>query len=130
MEIQIVTLTLSILALIVSLLVFVDNRKKTGIMEIQLKLLQEQSKSKQDTRKALEIVSELQEKIPKLGTKKYNWGDFGIAPQRFLEMLHDSGHSRIIWEVTPYTLFGKSIGNGKGYSMQDIINFEAFKKIL
>lgn len=148
MEIEILTLVLSVvlsaLALAVSVLVFLDsrnktkilreqnedNRKKTEIMENQLKLLQEQSESKQDTRKALEIVSEIEERIHKLGVRKYNWGDFGIAPQRFLEMLHDSGQSSIIWEVNSYSLFGKGIGTADDLLPHYVHSFEGFKKLL
>lgn len=138
----IITLILSALALVTSILVFLDNknktkilkdqnednRKKTGIMEKQLKLLQEQSESQQDVRNALKIVGEIQERIPKLGKEKYDWGDFGrIAPQRFLEMLHDSGEPSILWQVAPLFLFGHSIGSGK--IKGDVNNFEAFEKL-
>ena len=143
MEIEIVTLALSILALVVSVLVFLDsrnktkilreqnedNRKKTEIMESQLKLLQEQTESKQDTRKALNIVSEMQERIRNLGVEKYDWGDFGMVPRKILEMLHDSGQSSIIWEVHPFTLFGIGIGRAEAPISFDVHSFEAFEKL-
>jgi hypothetical protein len=85
-----VTLILSVLALVVSLLGFLDNRSKTrilreqtednrnktAIMQDQLKLLQEQSESKQDIRNAIAILGEVQERIAKFNVGKYDWGDF------------------------------------------------------
>jgi hypothetical protein len=141
MAIEIVTLAISILALAVSVLVFIDsrnktkilkeqnedNRKKTEIMENQLKLLQAQSESKQDIREAVKILEDIQERITKLNTIKYDWGDFGsIAPQRFLEMLHDSGTQSITWDVRPYAIFGKTVGD-KGVLPSDAKTFDTFK---
>ena len=142
MAIEIVTLTISVLALVVSILVFVDsrsktkilkeqnedNRKKTEIMENQLKLLQAQSESKQYVRETFEIIENIQGKIAKLNTAKYDWGNFDkLASQRFLEMSHDSGSPTINWKVRPYSIFRKSIG--ESYLQTDAKTFEAFKAI-
>jgi hypothetical protein len=128
----ILTSILSILALLISILGFLDNRKKTKILEKQLSLLQQQSESRQDTRNALKIVTEIQGEIARLGVEKYDWGDFGrTAPLRFLEMLHDSGEQSIVWKVHLITLFGKTIGKGTGTvrMLEDIRNFEAFETL-
>lgn len=147
----ILTLILSILALLISVLGFLDNRKKTKIlkeqnednrkkteiMEKQLNLVQEQtqilqrqSESRQDIQKTLKIVNEIQEGIPKLGVEKYDWGDFGkFAPIRFLEMLHDSGETSISWEVYLGALFGKTVGKGTEMLRLDVNNFEAFERL-
>jgi hypothetical protein len=144
MDLGIITLILSIIALLISILGFLDNRKKTKIledqnednrkkteiMEKQLNLLQEQSESGQDMRNAVKVVSEIQEEISDLGTEKYDWGDFGrVAPQRFLEKLHDSGEPNIFWTITPLSLFGKSIGKGETTFTKNVNNFEAFKRL-
>lgn len=144
MAIEIVTLTISILALAVSILVFIDNRnktkilkdqnednrKKTEIMESQLKLLQKQSESKQDIRKTIKIIGGIQEGITKFDPSQYNWGNFGkIASQRLLEMLHDSGGQKLTWEGQPYMIFGVGAGREE-YGISQLKTFNAFKVFL
>ena len=141
MALEIVTLAIGIFALVVSILVFIDsrsktkilreqnedNRKKTEIMENQLKLLQAQSESKQDIRNALTIIEGIEEGINKFDPSLYNWGDFGkIAPQRLLEMLHDSGNPNLIWGGKPYAIFGTIAGHEE-YGLSRLKTFDAFK---
>lgn len=136
-----VTLILSVLALVVSLLGFLDNRSKTrilkeqtednrnktAIMQDQLKLLQEQSESKQDIRNAIAILSEVQERITKFNIGKYDWGDFGrVAPQKLLEALHDSGEQSIVWKVNPYSIFGKGVGDS---IVSEAKSVDAFRRL-
>jgi len=140
-DLGIVTLILSVLALVVSLLGFLDNRSKTRIlreqtednrnktviMQDQLKLLQEQSESKQDIRNAIAILGEVQERIAKFNVDKYDWGDFGrVAPQKLLEALHDSGKQSIVWDVRPYSIFGKSVG---GTLFNEAKSVDAFRRL-
>ena len=141
MALEIVTLAISVLALVLSILVFIDsrnktkilkeqnedNRKKTEIMESQLKLLQAQSESKQDIRNARKIIEGIQEGITKFDPSKYNWGDFGkIASKNLLEMLHDSGNPTLTWEGKPYAIFGKSVGYGEIITAE-VKTFDTFK---
>ena len=143
MAIEIVTLTISILALAVSILVFIDsrnktkilkdqnedNRKKTEIMESQLKLLQTQSESKQDIRNTIKIIEGIQEGITKFDPSQYNWGNFGIASQRLLEILHDSGGQNLTWEGNPYSIFGVVAGRDE-IGLSTLKTFNAFKTFL
>jgi len=141
MTIEIVTLAISILALSVSILVFIDsrnktkilkdqsedNRKKTEIMESQLKLLQKQSESKQDIRNTIKIIEGIQEGITKFDPSQYNWGNFGkIASQRLLEVLHDSGGQTLTWEGMPYAIFGVAAGKSLTSQMKTFNAFKAF----
>jgi hypothetical protein len=140
-DLGIVTLILSVLALVISLLGFLDNRSKTrilreqtednrnktAIMQNQLKLLQEQSESKQDIRNATAILGEIQERIAKFNVGKYDWGDFGrLAPQKLLEALHDSGKQSIVWDVRPYSIFGRAVGDN---IMSEAKSFDAFRRL-
>lgn len=141
MDLGIVTLILSVLALVISLLGFLDNRSKTrilkeqtednrnktAIMQDQLKLLQEQSESKQDIRNAIAILGEVQERIAKFNVGKYDWGDFGrVVPQKLLEALHDSGKQSIVWKVNPYSILGKALGDNL---MSEAKNVDAFRRL-
>ena len=140
MEIEIVALVISGSALAVSILVFIDsrnktkilkeqnedNRKKTEIMESQLKLLQAQSESKQDIRNAIMITEGVAEGIKKFDPSKYNWGDFRVVPQKLLELLHDSGNPTLTWTGEPFMLFGTAAGSEE-FGMSKLKTFDAFK---
>ncbi len=128
-DLGIITLLLSITAIAISILVFIDNRNKTKIMNKQLHLLEEESKDninktkimneqllllkeqsegKQDLRNAAKIVTNVREKIAALDRIRYDWGAFGkFASQSLLEQLHDSGSQKITWTVYPNMMFGQ-----------------------
>jgi hypothetical protein len=65
---------LSILALISSIVVLFDNRRKTKIMNQQLGILQEQAESKKEIRNAIKTVTKVQEIISKISLRTYDWG--------------------------------------------------------
>ena len=128
-DLGIITLLLSISAIAISILVFIDNRNKTKIMNKQLHLLEEQSndnlnktkimneqllllkeqsEGKQDLRNAAKKITNIRDKIAALDRIKYDWGVFGkLASQSLLEQLHDSGSQKITWKVYPNMLFGQ-----------------------
>lgn len=100
MDLTAISLLFSILAFLVSILVFWDNRNKTEIMKNQLGLLQEQMESKKDVRDAIRAIGEVQKAIEAIDTDRYDWGDFGGTSYiSILENLHDSGESAIKWKV-------------------------------
>lgn len=91
---DIVSISISLLALSVAILVFWDNRKKTRIMENQLELLQEQD-AKKEIRDAIRIVGGVEESVSRLKTD-IDFGDFGaIGYIGLLEQLHDSENNTI-----------------------------------
>lgn len=73
-DLQIVSMGLSILALISSIVVLFDNRRKTKIMNQQLGILQEQAESKKEIRNAIKTVTKVQEIISKISLRTYDWG--------------------------------------------------------
>ena len=101
------------------MLVFWDNRKKTRIMSNQLMLLQEGAESKKEIREAIRVIDNIHEKITKMVTATYDWGDLGIVYLRLLEKLHDSGNPIITWEVSIYSIFE--------HKLSDFRSFDSFR---
>jgi len=110
MDLTTVSLLFSILAFLVSILVFWDNRNKTKIMKNQLGLMQEQTEGKQDIRDAIKTTGEVLKTIETINIRRYDWGDFGgVSYLRLLEKLHDSGESSIKWNVFFLQFLGDSL---------------------
>lgn len=101
------------------MLVFWDNRKKTRIMSNQLMLLQEGAESKKEIREAIRVIDNIQEKITKMVTATYDWGDFKSVYLKLLEKLHDSGNPIITWAVSIYSIFE--------YKLSDFRSFDSFR---
>lgn len=124
-ELQAISIALSILAILISIFVFADNRKKTRIMTEQLKITQEQVESKKEIRNFMKTISDVQEKITKITSMSYDWGDFGfIAYLRLLETLHDSGKTIITWKVKTLWFLGEVVLE----SSSEWTSFDSFLK--
>jgi hypothetical protein len=116
MDLQEVSIALSILAVIVSIAGFIDSRRRTSI-------IREQAESKKEIRNAMKTISKVQGQLLKISSINYDWGNFGgTAYLRILESLHDSGKNEITWKTHTGPVFGKMFAA----SLDKCSNFESF----
>lgn len=115
MDLQTVSIVLSIIAVIVSLAGFIDSRRRTSIIS-------EQAESKKELRKAMKTLSKVQELFAKINPSDYNWGNFGGAYLKILETLHNSGKTEIMWSASIPDVFGKMFSA----TFERCTNFELF----
>jgi tetratricopeptide (TPR) repeat protein len=115
MDLQTVSILLSILAVIVSIAGFIDSRRRTSI-------IREQAESKKELRKAMKTLSKVQELFAKINPSGYNWGNFGGAYLKILETLHNSGKTEITWSTSIADVFAKMFSA----SFEKCTNFELF----
>lgn len=116
---DLLSLVLAVFALLVSLLVFWDNRKKTQIMKAQLKLLQEETEGKREIRNAIKIIDSIHDKIRGFQTA-FDLGDYAWVYIRLMERLHDSGRN-----ILPLRIKVMAINE---YKPQSFGSFDVFRK--
>src|SRR5450759_2655887 len=116
MDLQTVSIILSVIAVIVSVAGVIDSRRQTSIMR-------EEAESKKGIRGALKFVSKVQEQLSIIDTSMYDWGEFGKdAYLKMLEYLHDSGKTEITWKTHTSEVFGKMFAA----SLEECATFEIF----
>lgn len=128
MDLSLISLVLSVLALIIALLVLREHRKKTRIMNDQLRLQQEEDEIKREIRDAMRLLDGMLGRIAKLKTM-YDFGEFGsIVPLRLIEKLRDCGEDILPLRINVYEVDGCPTSSFSSFeSFQDFFENKAEK---